>query len=187
MEEARDYAIHTQRDRRNLSDAEIMSVLGVVDKKATGFKGDSPLAPSGANAERPVKTSHLTAEEIGTSARKIERARKVSTDPEVAAAVKRGELSINKGYNIIRTREKRASASKAHEERMINHEKEGAKGSLDRNADEPTDLNPLLDRLRTTLEVEVRLSLEENGKSGQVELRFNGPGQLKEVVERICG
>ncbi len=38
-EEARDYAIHTQRDRRNLSDAEIISVLGVIDKKVTGFKG----------------------------------------------------------------------------------------------------------------------------------------------------
>src|SRR5208337_2267801 len=89
LEEARDYAIHTQRDRRNLSDAEIMSVLNVIDAKATGFKGDSPLAPSGANAERPAKTSHLTAEEIGTSARKIERARKVRTDPQVAEAVKR--------------------------------------------------------------------------------------------------
>jgi ParB family chromosome partitioning protein len=186
LEEARDYAIHTQRDRRNLSDAEIMSVLSVVDKKTIGFKGDSPLAPSGANAERPAKTSHLTAEEIGTSARKIEKARKVSTDPEVTAAVKRGELSINKGYNIIRTREKRDVPSEAYEDRT-NHGNEGSKVSPDRNADEPTDLNPLVDRLCSALEVEVRLSLEEDGKSGRVELPFNSFGQLENVVERICG
>ena len=49
VEEARDYAIHTQRDRRNLSDAEIMSVLSLIDKKVTGFKTSSSLAPDGAN------------------------------------------------------------------------------------------------------------------------------------------
>src|SRR5208337_4057698 len=32
VEEARDYAIHTQRNRRNLSDAEITSVLSLIDK-----------------------------------------------------------------------------------------------------------------------------------------------------------
>src|SRR5271157_4777372 len=46
--EARDYAIHTQRDRRNLSDAEIISILSIVDKKVAGFRGYSPLASSGA-------------------------------------------------------------------------------------------------------------------------------------------
>ena len=107
VEEARDYAIHTQRDRRNLSDAEIMSVLSLIDKKVTGFKGDSPLAPSGAYCDLPAKTSYRTAKEIGISARKVERARKVASDQEVAAAVKRGDLSINKGYQQIREKEKK--------------------------------------------------------------------------------
>src|SRR5208337_1625716 len=110
LEEARDYAIHTQRDRRNLSDAEIMSVLNVIDAKMTGFKRSLPLASSDASAEPSTKTAERTAREIGTSTRKIEKARKVSSDPEVAAAVKKGELSINKGYNVIRQREKRAAA-----------------------------------------------------------------------------
>src|SRR5271157_1415943 len=110
IEEARDYAIHTQRDRRNLSDAEIMSILSVVDKKVAGFKGDSPLAPGGANGERPARTAQRTAKEIGTSARKVERARTVGSDPEMAAAVKRGEISINRGYNEIQARKKRADA-----------------------------------------------------------------------------
>ena len=186
VEEARDYAIHTQRDRRNLSDAEIMSVLGVIDKKTIGFRGDSPLAPSGANAERPAKTFHLTAEEIGTSARKIEKARKVSTDPEVTAAIKRGELSINKGYNTIRAREKRAAAPEADKERR-NNDNEGSKKGLGRNANEPTAFNPFVDRLHTALEVEVRLSLEEDGKSGRVEFPFKSFSQLETIVARICG
>ena len=110
VEEARDYAIHTQRDRRNLSDAEIISVLGVIDRKVTGFKGNSPFPPLGGNGEHLARTAQRTAREIGTSTRKVERARRVISDPEMAAAVKRGELSINKGYNAIRTREKAASA-----------------------------------------------------------------------------
>ena len=61
VEEARDYAIHTQRDRRNLSDAEIMSVLGVIDRKVTGFKGNCPFPPSGGNGERLANTAQRTA------------------------------------------------------------------------------------------------------------------------------
>ena len=106
VEEARDYAIHTQRDRRNLSDAEIMSVLSLIDKKVTGFKTSSSLAPDGANGGPLAKTAQRTAKEIGTSTRKVERARKVASDPEVAAAVRRGELSINKAYEQVRQKEK---------------------------------------------------------------------------------
>ena len=188
MEEARDYAIHTQRDRRNLSDAEIMSVLNVIDTKMTGFKRSLPLASSDASAEPPAKTAERTAKEIGTSTRKIEKARKVNSDPEITAAVKRGELSINKGYNIIQTREKESAApSLDREERMVDSKTEEAKDEHDHTVSDLIDLNRLAGRLRTTLGVEVSLSLGQNGKSGHVELRFSSPGQLKEVVERICG
>src|SRR5271157_1636869 len=63
VEEARDYAIHTQRDRRNLSDAEIMSVLSAIDKKMTGFKRNLPIASSDASAEHSPKTAQRTARE----------------------------------------------------------------------------------------------------------------------------
>lgn len=187
VEEARDYAIHTQRDRRNLSDAEIMSVLSVIDKKVTGFKGSSPFPPSGGNGERLVSSAQRTAKEIGTSARKVERARKVSSDLEMASAVKRGELSINKGYNAIRAREKEAAAESGRKGHPLDDRKEDLKEGLDGAVGNPTDLNFLMDRLRAKLGVEVRLSLEETGQSGQVGICFDSLGQLRDVVERICG
>lgn len=187
-EEARAYAIHTQRDRRNLSDAEIISILSIVDKKVAGFKGDSPLAPSDANAERPTKTAQRTAREIGTSTRKVEKARKIASDHEIASAVKRGELSINKGYNTIRVREKQAAASSNYEGHSpIDREVKDPKNELDGLASKPIDLNPLVDRLRAKLGVEVRLSLEKTGEAGLVTIRFDSLGQLTEVIEKICG
>jgi len=45
--EALAYAIHTQRDRRNLSDAELLRLIELVDRPQDGFR--SPLAPNGAN------------------------------------------------------------------------------------------------------------------------------------------
>ena len=83
-----------------------MSVLNLIDKKVTGFKTSSSLAPDGANDGHLAKTAQRTAKEIGTSARKVERARKVASDPNAAAAVKRGEISINKAYEQARERER---------------------------------------------------------------------------------
>jgi hypothetical protein len=45
--EALAYAIHTQRDRRNLSDAELLRLIELVDQPQNGFQ--SPLPPIGAN------------------------------------------------------------------------------------------------------------------------------------------
>jgi len=187
-EEARDYAIHTQRDRRNLSDAEILSVLGVVDRKVTGFKGNSPFPPLGGNGEHLASTAQRTAREIGTSTRKVERARKVISDPEMAAAVKRGELSINKGYNAIRQKEKSTAMPSDPEGPSLDvYKGEGTKNDLSGSASQEIDLNPLVDRLRAKLGVDVRLSLEKTGQSGLVNIRFVSPSQLTEVVEKICG
>ena len=186
MEEARDYAIHTQRDRRNLSDAEIMSVLSVIDAKMTGFKRSLPLAPSDASGEPPAKTAERTAKEIGTSTRKIEKARKVSSDPEVAAAVKRGDLSINKGYNTIRAREK-ASSTPDGGKPALQASKEEPTPAHSLSVSQPIDFNFLVDRIRTKLGVEVALALDGTGESGRVSLCFASRHQLAAVVDRICG
>ncbi len=183
-EEARDYAIHTQRDRRNLSDAEIISVLGVIDKKVTGFKGNSPFPPRGGNGERLASTAQRTAREIGTSTRKVERARKVIADPEMAAAVKRGELSINKGYNTIRAREKDASGLNGGEPGPDIQEPSPDPGL---SVSKPIDFNRLIDRLRAKLGAGVDLALEGTHESGRVSICFVSRDQLAAVVDKICG
>ncbi|MGA2479081.1 MAG: hypothetical protein ABSG63_10075 [Spirochaetia bacterium] len=185
VEEARDYAIHTQRDRRNLSDAEIMAILSVVDRKVTGFKGASPLASSEANGEPLQKTARRTAREIGTSVSKVEKARKVSTDPEIAAAVKRGEISINRGYNEIRVKERQEPVSSD----ALAATPDAPRAELGQDSGPTTemiDLAPLIARLRRELRVEVNLSVDNARASCSVSLHFVSRHQFAEIVERIC-
>ena len=185
VEEARDYAIHTQRDRRNLSDAQIMSVLSLIDKKVTGFKGNSPFPPDGGNGERAASTAQRTAKEIGTSTRKVERARKVATDPEIAAAVKKGELSINKGYNTIREREKRAPAPA--ETRRTEGPGEGDSSEVAPQQDvKSTVAASVCERVGKVLGAKADLTFEETGESGHITLWFEDQNQLNELVNLIC-
>lgn len=112
--EALAYAIHTQKDRRNLSDAELLRLVELVDRPQEGFR--APLAPIGANESVATKTAVITADSIGISARKVERARAVLSDPEEAAAVRRGEKTIHQAAEA--TKAKRA-ASQAPANRRV--------------------------------------------------------------------
>ncbi len=101
-EEAVAYAIHTQKDRRNLSDAELLRLIEVVDRRQEGFH--APLAPNGANQGNSGKTAVITADAIGISARKVERARAVLSDPVEADAVRRGEKTIHQAAETAKAR-----------------------------------------------------------------------------------
>jgi len=100
--EALAYAIHTQKDRRNLSDAELLRLIELVDRPQEGFR--SPLAPIGANEAMVPKTAVITADAIGISARKVERARTVISDPEEANAVRRGEKTIHQAAEAAKAK-----------------------------------------------------------------------------------
>jgi len=100
--EALAYAIHTQKDRRNLSDAELLRLIELVDRPQEGFR--APLASIGANDGQPRKTAEITADTIGTSRAKVERARAVLSDPEEAAAVRRGEKSIHQAAEAAKAK-----------------------------------------------------------------------------------
>jgi ParB family chromosome partitioning protein len=100
--EALAYAIHTQRDRRNLSDAELLRLIELVDRPQTGF--NTPVAPIGATEAKTPKTAAITADSIGVSARKVERARAVLSDPEEAAAVRRGEKTIHQAAEAAKAK-----------------------------------------------------------------------------------
>jgi len=100
--EALAYAIHTQKDRRNLSDAELLRLIELVDRPQEGFR--SPLAAIEANDGQPRKTAEVTADTIGTSRAKVERARTVLSDPEEADAVRRGEKSIHQAAEATKAK-----------------------------------------------------------------------------------
>jgi len=120
--EALAYAIHTQKDRRNLSDAELLRLIELVDRPQEGFR--SPIAPIGAIEVGSAKTSAITADAIGISARKVERARAVLSDPEEAAAVRRGEKSIHQAGEAIKA--KRAVSPASTKRRVLNPEAQQA-------------------------------------------------------------
>ena len=111
--EALAYAIHTQKDRRNLTGAEILRLVEYIDKPIKGFKGSSPLAQSATNGEKPIKTAQITAEAVGTSTRTVEAVRTILADPEEAAAVRSGAKSINQAAKDARGKSSKPSAPRA--------------------------------------------------------------------------
>ncbi len=101
-----EYAIHSQRDRRNLSDADLLRWIEEVDKRRKAGRpsgGQNKLTQDCVNKQdhHARASSAETAAVVGTSARKVEQARTVidkGTD-ETKEAVKKGEKSINQAYN----------------------------------------------------------------------------------------
>ena len=116
---------------------------------------------------------------------KVEKARKVSTDPEIAAAVKRGEISINKGYNEIRVKERQELVPSD----ALEATPDALRAELGQDlgpTTETIDLDPLIARLRRELRVEVNLSVDSARASCSVRLHFVSRHQFAEIVERIC-
>ena len=91
---ALEYAINSQRNRRNLTDAELLRCLSELDKrKKTG--------PSKDNTERG-KSSERTARLLGVSRTKIERLRSIAdhATETIKLAVLSGDLSAHRAYVI---------------------------------------------------------------------------------------
>jgi len=99
---ALEYAIKCQRNRRNLSDQEILQCISELDKRKTkaeaGAMKGKKLAQGCASSE---KTSSTTGSILGISGRKVEQARAIldKASDEIKKAVKSGNMSINKAYN----------------------------------------------------------------------------------------
>ncbi|MGI5067071.1 ParB/RepB/Spo0J family partition protein [Treponema putidum] len=108
LEEALAYAIKLQTDRRNLSDAELLKILQTLDqlKQAGRIALDSDKKSSGKSAE-------ITAQKIGVSRSKVEKARTVQNkaSEEIKKAVEDGEISINAAYNIVQNESKEIEVS----------------------------------------------------------------------------
>ena len=96
---ALEYAIGSQRNRRNLTDAELMKCISALDqRKKKGPKKDRPLG----------KSADRTAMLLGTSRVKVERIRSIldHAPEEIKNAVKSGNLTINKAYVITMGKQK---------------------------------------------------------------------------------
>jgi ParB family chromosome partitioning protein len=110
-DEALAYAIHNQRHRRNLTDAEIIRCIEALDRRKTkgGDHGNQYTGGKVAKASNEAigKSAQETAEVVGVSRAKVERARTVLEHAEepVKEAVQAGEISINQAYQL--TQEKR--------------------------------------------------------------------------------
>jgi ParB-like chromosome segregation protein Spo0J len=113
-DEALKYAIHNQRNRRNLTDAELMQLIEVVDKRKE--RGGVREADSGkyqpkASSEAHGKSAEETAKITGISRTKVEKARTIRdhADEKTKEDVKSGKKSINKAYRETQQRRKEES------------------------------------------------------------------------------
>jgi ParB family chromosome partitioning protein len=100
---ALEYAIHNQRHRRNLTEAEILRCIEAVDKRREAQRdeqGKYTVGPS----EPMGRSAAQTAKIVGTSESKVKRVRAVLSDPEVAEEVRAGRVTINKGAQEVRAK-----------------------------------------------------------------------------------
>jgi ParB family chromosome partitioning protein len=173
LEEAVEYAISLQIERRNLSDAEILIMIKVVDQLKVRGKGAS--GEKGKSAKR-------TAEILGTNTSKIEKARIVEKygSEEIKGKVASGELSLNQAYLEAReAREQRGEEKDTSGKEGGEDSKGGAVENSDSDADtdqspmiefrtSDTDLPPVVGFLRPAV-----LLLREKGEGEAVKLLVN--------------
>ena len=131
-DEAIEHCIYLQRRRRNMTDAEILACIKVLDRRTKAGRPKKELAQDCANLSegsssdngtegdrtsprKPQgKSAHELADLLGTSTRKIEQGRTVIDhgDTETLTAVDQGKMSINKGYNNTQTRRRQEKGGK---------------------------------------------------------------------------
>ena len=108
-EEALDYAVSQQVNRRNLSSGEMLRYIAAADKLRQPGR-PKKLAPNGANFPDDVpvpgkgKSAEQIAKVLNISTRKAERLRKIAKDgsDEIKQALQNDEISINNAYEQTR-------------------------------------------------------------------------------------
>ena len=109
-DEALEYMIHIQKDRRNLTDAEIVNCVATLDQRQTAGRHKKLASleanfPTGKSAER-------TATILGVSRAKVERVRTILKhgDDEIKRSLQSG-TSINKVYKEIQMKRSKSNGS----------------------------------------------------------------------------
>jgi hypothetical protein len=101
---ALEYAIQNQRNRRNLTGAEILRFIEAVDKLRGA--GRPPKELVSRDAKFSDKSAAQTAKIVGTSQATVERARQVIKDTEEKNAVMTGKKSISRAAQDARGKRK---------------------------------------------------------------------------------
>jgi protein gp37 len=111
-DDAVDYAIHQQRDRRNLNDADILRLVAMIDSrrqrggdhKSDDFEKSKAQGCAFETQSGNGKSAEETAEKLGISARKVEQTRAILNDApdDIKHSIESGDTSINAGYNQTR-------------------------------------------------------------------------------------
>lgn len=118
--EAVEYAIHNQRDRRNLSEAEILHCIELLDKPMTkaeaGKKGGSVKADE--KIEKAEPTHKKTAKIVKVGQSKVSDARVVLTDKKAKADVEVGKKTIKQAAKEVREK-KQAKSGKPVKEKPV--------------------------------------------------------------------
>lgn len=94
------YSFHIQRNRRNMSDEDILKCLTLLDKiHSEPERHDQEKAPMSTRKE----VNQARAKELGISAGKVDKARKVLEhgDDNIRDSVQSGKKSINQAYNEV--------------------------------------------------------------------------------------
>jgi ParB family chromosome partitioning protein len=93
--EALEYAIDSQRNRRNLTDAELLRCLSELDKRKKAGRPKNGSTDPGKSADRTVSL-------LGISRAKVERLRAVADHgtETIKLAVLSGDLTVNRAYII---------------------------------------------------------------------------------------
>jgi len=111
-DEAVEYAIRCQKNRRNLEDKDIFQCIVVLDKRKDRTKNFTS-ENSKATDVALGKSAEETAKLLGVNRGKIEKARTVwdKASDDVKDAVRMGDMSINAAYNKTVNPEKGSSES----------------------------------------------------------------------------
>lgn len=94
------YSFHIQRNRRNMSDDDILRCLELLDTIHSASQKETSLDTPKLNRK---ETNEIRAKELGISSHKVDKARKVlehGTD-DIRESVNTGEKSINKAFQEI--------------------------------------------------------------------------------------
>jgi ParB-like chromosome segregation protein Spo0J len=93
------YSFHVQRNRRNMSDEDILNCLALLDTIHSSEPTDGEDKPKPSKKE----TNELRAKELGISPNKVDKARKVMEhgNEEIRESISSGEKSINKAFQEV--------------------------------------------------------------------------------------
>ena len=114
--QALQYAIHNQRDRRNITDAELLRCIAAIDAPMTKSEAGKKGGLSNMDFETAGEPSHKkTAAALGVGPSKISEARTVLSDEEAKKKVEKGERTISAAAKEVRKKRKIAKTGKKAE------------------------------------------------------------------------